>query len=553
MAMSDNGRRKEYIADGSTATYAYDFEIFESSDLNVYLDGVLTAAYNVTGVGNNDGGTIVFTSTPAADVQIIINSNIPYDQTVDYSVGGKLQPITLNFVNDKLTALIQQVNSLIINRGLYYPENTYLDNSISSKDNVLPVLSAKTGSNIPIWSKNTDGNIIATSLAESSTMATLRTDLANNGNGTDGAGLVGYYNATSPTDNTVRKALTNIYASITPQVNSSINRNLLIAGDFVVNPWQRGVSFTGATTPNNNDGTYTADRWALLSDGNDIVDITQDSDKSYKFDVQTINKQFGIVQFLESKDVLSRRGGKVSLTIKLKSSFSANVRVGILNWTGTTDAPTKDVVGTWNGGGVNPTLVAGYAYANTPSNLATTASYQTFEIENITVSASANNLAVFVWVDNTTIAAASTLNILNVKLEDGVLATGLNARNFGEELLLCQRYYEKSYNPDIKPGTIQNDGTINVVLLSGTSSIWGLIGQYKASKFYRIGSLPTLTWYSPITGASNSVYDFSHATDRTVNATDFPGVNNTGQPSITAISGLTGIRAHWTSEFEVGV
>lgn len=50
-------------------------------------------------------------------------------------------------------------------------------------------------------------------------------------------------------------------------------RNHLINGAMMVA--QRGTSFTSTTTPANNDDTYLLDRWILLSDGNDIVDVTQ--------------------------------------------------------------------------------------------------------------------------------------------------------------------------------------------------------------------------------------------------------------------------------------
>ena len=48
------------------------------------------------------------------------------------------------------------------------------------------------------------------------------------------------------------------------------------------------------------------------------------------------------------------------------------------------------------------------------------------------------------------------------KLELGSLPTGYEDRSYGEELNLCQRYYEKSYPADIKPGTISGFAAPNI-------------------------------------------------------------------------------------------
>ena len=77
-------------------------------------------------------------------------------------------------------------------------------------------------------------------------------------------------------------------------------RNALMNGCFRV--WQRGTSFTSATTPANNDDTHLADRWCLLSDGNDILDVSQETTTvptgnyaAAKLDVETANKRAGLV------------------------------------------------------------------------------------------------------------------------------------------------------------------------------------------------------------------------------------------------------------------
>ena len=53
--------------------------------------------------------------------------------------------------------------------------------------------------------------------------------------------------------------------------------NPIINGDFLV--WQRGTTINAASTATiNSDDKYIADRWVLLSDGDDIVDCQRVSD-----------------------------------------------------------------------------------------------------------------------------------------------------------------------------------------------------------------------------------------------------------------------------------
>ena len=59
--------------------------------------------------------------------------------------------------------------------------------------------------------------------------------------------------------------------------------------------------------------------------------------------------------------------------------------------------------------------------------------------------------------------------VSKAQFEPGTVATPFERRQYGEELVLCQRYYQKSYSPGIKPGTAVGAGT-NGVIFSGASS-----------------------------------------------------------------------------------
>ncbi len=231
-------------------------------------------------------------------------------------------------------------------------------------------------------------------------------------------------------------------------------RNLLINGGFSVA--QRGTSFDSTTTTGNNDDTYLLDRWLLLSDGNDIVDVTQQSgggvsgNEDYiRLDVETISKKFGILQIIENKNLKSIIGGSASLSFEAKVTNAtklSDIRAVVLAWDSTADTVTSDIISTWNAEGTRPTLVANWTAENTDSDLGVTTSWVKYTVENISIdTASAKNIAVFIYQNNvaTNDTAGIFLEITNVQLEKGSIATDFEYRDFATELNICKRYYEE--------------------------------------------------------------------------------------------------------------
>mgnify|MGYP001017748820 CR=1 FL=1 len=147
---------------------------------------------------------------------------------------------------------------------------------------------------------------------------------------------------------------------------------------------------------------------------------------------------------LASATFIGLRGKTISLQAKLKTTAAiTDVRMAVLEWTGTADSVTSDVVGTWGSAGTNPTLASNWAYLGTPANLSVTTSWATYRVEGLTVGASANNLAVFIWCeDETTTVTTDSLLVTDVQLEEGPTCSGFERRPYGHELWLCQRYYE---------------------------------------------------------------------------------------------------------------
>lgn len=223
----------------------------------------------------------------------------------------------------------------------------------------------------------------------------------------------------------------------------AIENNMLLNGNFDV--WQRGTSFT------QNDDLYIADRWNALQEANSSWTFARDTDVptsgskySLKCSNVTLNNQCAIVQILEGADSKQFLNQNVSLSFYAKTTGTeiGNLRAAILSWSGTEDSVTSDVISAWAQNGTNPTWATNWTMENTPANLALTASWQRFTIENVAIdTANMKNLAVVIWVDDGTIAASDDFWVTQVMLNVGGTAAEFTPRHYADELAMCQRYY----------------------------------------------------------------------------------------------------------------
>lgn len=240
-------------------------------------------------------------------------------------------------------------------------------------------------------------------------------------------------------------------ASLKEWYDTSYGRNLLINGGMRVS--QRGTSFT-STGSANNDDSYTLDRVILLSDGNDVVDVTRDTATvptggyaSIALDVETANKKFGIFMPIEARDAAAIIGGTASLSFKYRISGTSltKLRAGIVSWSSTADSITSDIVSAWNAEDTTPTLAANWTFENTPADLTTpTTSFQTARIENVSIdTASTTNVGVFIWIEDTTTTLTDVLYLSEIQLEPGPVATNFEREPYSVTLAKAQRYFER--------------------------------------------------------------------------------------------------------------
>lgn len=151
--------------------------------------------------------------------------------------------------------------------------------------------------------------------------------------------------------------------------------------------------------------------------------------------------------------------------------------------------------------------------------------------------------------------AGAGFNITNVQLEMGSQASPFAVRDFGEELLLCQRYFEKSYNYTALAGAVIGVSGPGMVLLytqfAGITPTAGPAGSctvnFKVSK----RALPTLTIYSPVTGAPSKMADRVASVDVAVSGTYIGESMFNTLGAMSTISSSLNLGFCWTAEADM--
>ena len=267
--------------------------------------------------------------------------------------------------------------------------------------------------------------------------------------------------------------------------------NKIINGNFAAN--QRAALFTASYTDGtpitNSDDTYLFDRWKLLSDGNNIVDVHSygrtmgsrdfggnsgpawmptETSFAMAMDVETANTKFGQAQFIESMNCNDLRGRVCTLSWKARvrnSQTSTSIKAAVIGWFGTSDTITSDIISAWNDEGTDPTLVTNAEYLNEPFNILLNGTMQTYTI-NVSIPTGIKNVIVFIWNDMSNGDVGTTVGdfifLSDVQLERGEFA---NPRFQNETYDIterkCHRYYYKAIGTQLGQRYSTSSGIVN--------------------------------------------------------------------------------------------
>lgn len=218
--------------------------------------------------------------------------------------------------------------------------------------------------------------------------------------------------------------------------SSSFLRNRIINGGMEIA--QRATTATGAYT---SVFVYASvDRWAVYS-ANSSTTQAQSSDVPSgfrnSFRVQRPSGNTGtnsliFVQGIESSNCYDLSGQAVTLSFWAKrgANYSGgNLSVSLV--TGTTADQSIALIDTWAG---RATPIS--------STAAITTTWTRYTFTGTVGAGILEAAALFSWVPSGTAGADDSVYITGVQLEVGTAATPFERRQFGQELALCQRYFQ---------------------------------------------------------------------------------------------------------------
>ena len=261
-------------------------------------------------------------------------------------------------------------------------------------------------------------------------------------------------------------------------------KNRIINGSFQI--WQRGTSFTDSSVNN-----YYVDRWR--SEGYSVsgsVVISQQTFTAGQTAVPGFPQYY--VQIATGGAIASGQYWAFQQRIEAPQNLSGYETVTLSFWA---RVPSG-------------TLAAGtFTYgvgATAASNPALSTTWQKITITQ-SLSYGYGNGYVPVYVVNLPAGtAATTVQIANVQVEIGNTATSFDYRPYGTELALCQRYYQKSYDLSVAPGTVLPSGDSSLAQFcwgaSNVGSVAGTIIPFPV----QMRTAPTVTTYDGA-GASGKV------------------------------------------------
>jgi hypothetical protein len=266
------------------------------------------------------------------------------------------------------------------------------------------------------------------------------------------------------------------------------NRNLIINGAMQVA--QRGTSFT--------DNVFTLDRWKFNEFAAGTRTITQSTDVPVGFSnsLKYVNDatpatSYFFVTKVERKD-FERLSGQ---TLTCSFYVTASVAINNARW-------ALDVNGD-----------------NTTSDESSTGTYNiTTSWQRVTFNVTLGDFSTYTFTDSgflsvlpltssdtfPTIPANTSIWFTGIQLEVGDTATPFEHRSFAQELALCQRYYERSYDYGTASGTATGNGGATLV---GNNYSSGQVLYASQMRFVVAKrTVPTFSFWSH-TGVANKWFE----------------------------------------------
>lgn len=335
--------------------------------------------------------------------------------------------------------------------------------------------------------------------------------------------------------------------------SSLMFRNRIIGGCFRI--WQRGTSLTGVT-PSLGVSAYTADRWFVAQlTSQSATDVSQQTTGATKYAIRVQKRSGGtgastnilgqVIENLNCFDLVNQ-APTLTFTARAGADYSPTSSVLIVRISTSTSADQA---------GLSSAFVNGTATGQATlivQNITLTTTNQKFTINAPQIASNVTNVCVtFAAVTSAAAAGANDwFEVSDVQLEAGPVATPFERRPIGTEIQLCQRYFEKSYNIDVAPGTSTSIGA-SIAVVGDSGSLNRLMPNTSCFAVpKRINA--TVSAYSE-TGTKDRVSVYSNS-GSTLTVSSIPTAGNTRFGFIATTTNAVDRQMyyfHWTAEAEL--
>jgi hypothetical protein len=190
------------------------------------------------------------------------------------------------------------------------------------------------------------------------------------------------------------------------------------------------------------------DRWYALTQTGTVTPITvTDVEDGIPHIMRITNttgsaQRAGYAQIIEGRECKHLRGKTVTLTAKVRRNDANAIRVSILEWTGTEDAVTSDIILSWT----STTFTPGNFFAATSLNVVSSAQISpgtsvigNLMLRGVVLGTSFTNLIIFVHARDTLTATTGNMDF-RLQLEEGADYTPFERRPIVFDHTMALRY-----------------------------------------------------------------------------------------------------------------
>lgn len=296
---------------------------------------------------------------------------------------------------------------------------------------------------------------------------------------------------------------------------NKVSKNLIKGGNFTLNPWQRGVTFTGLAA-----NAYSADTFLITGTNDAVVDVTQNADSPtateasllsnfcLQYAVTTADASIGAAQSatittrIEGYDFTNIAQRQFTLSFWVKAVKTGIYCVSFVNSGGDRSYVaeyTINATATWEFKTVTATASPSAGTWNYTNGIGLNVNWTIAAGSNFQTTANAWNTGNFLCTSNQVNGLDSNTNTFKlalIQIEAGTRATPFEIQTEQEVLSACQRYYYKTFSQGVAPA--QNIASvIGALIYRSTLAAINANGMYLTFPVTMAATPGTITTYNP--------------------------------------------------------